>query len=316
MLKKQISQLKKIELRNVWGHEALDFTQWLAQEENLSLLGEEIGISIKLQETEANVGRYNVDILAEEENTNRKIIIENQLEDTNHDHLGKIITYASGYDAEIIIWIVKDSREEHRKAIDWLNEHTDQKISFYLIKLELWQIEDSNPAPKFDIVARPNEWAKVIKSTENNEEYTETKIKQFEFWTKFKDYVKNKDSKVRLQTPRYQHWYDVSMGSAEAHVALTVNSIKDLAGCEIYINKNKALFNFLIEQKVQIENEIGEKAEWVDSNVASSIKIRKEFIDVLNTKNSNEIFEWLYQKTKLFQTVFSKYILEFKRNNF
>lgn len=313
MLKKQISHLKKVDLRNAWSHEALDFTQWLSLEENLSLLSEEVGISIKLLQTEANVGRYNVDILAEEENSGRKIIIENQLEDTNHDHLGKIITYASGYDAEIIIWIVKDYREEHRKAIDWLNEHTDQKISFYLIKLELWQIEDSNPAPKFDIVARPNEWAKIIKSTENSKEYTETKIKQFEFWTKFKDYVKNKDSKVRLQTPRYQHWYDVSMGSAEAHVALTVNSVKDLAGCEIYINKSKALFNFLTEQKVQIENEIGENAEWVDSNVASSIKIRKEFIDVLNTKNSNEIFEWLYQKTKLFQTVFSKYILEFKR---
>lgn len=316
MLKKQISHLKKVDLRNAWSHEALDFTQWLSLEENLSLLSEEVGISIKLLQTEANVGRYNVDILAEEENSGRKIIIENQLEDTNHDHLGKIITYASGYDAEIIIWIVKDYREEHRKAIDWLNEHTDQKISFYLIKLELWQIEDSNPAPKFDIVARPNEWAKIIKSTENSEEYTETKIKQFEFWTKFKDYVKNKDSKVRLQTPRYQHWYDVSMGSAEAHVALTVNSVKDLAGCEIYINKSKALFNFLTERKVQIENEIGENAEWVDSNVASSIKIRKEFIDVLNTKNSNEIFEWLYQKTKLFQTVFSKYILEFKRKNF
>jgi hypothetical protein len=315
MLKTQISKLKKVDLRTAWSHEALDFTQWLSLEENLSLLSEEVGIAIKLLQTEANVGRYNVDILAEEENSGRKIIIENQLEDTNHDHLGKIITYASGYDAEVIIWIVKNYREEHRKAIDWLNEHTDQKISFYLVRLELWQIEDSNPAPKFDIVARPNEWAKVIKSTENSEEYTDTKIKQFEFWTKFKDYVKSKDPKVRLQTPRYQNWYDISMGSAEAHVSLTVNSVKDTVVCELYISKNKPLFNFLTGQKNKIENEIDEVIEWTDSNVASIIKIKKEFQNVLNLDNSNNVFEWLYQKTKLFQSVFSKYLKEYKNIN-
>lgn len=313
MLKKQVSHLKKVELRNVWGHEALDFTQWLSQEENLNLLRDEIGISIKLIQTEANVGRYNVDILAEEENSGRKIIIENQLEDTNHDHLGKIITYASGYDAEIIIWIVKDYREEHQKAIDWLNEHTDEKICFYLIKLELWQIDDSKPAPKFDIIASPNEWAKAIKTSASSGEHSETKVKQFEFWTRFKSYVKEKDSKIKLQSPRYQHWYDVSFGSADAHIALTVNSTKDLAACELYINKNKELFSFLKESKDLIEKQLGENAEWIDSQIASSIKIRKQFDDILNSENSISTFEWLYQKTKLFQSVFGKYLSDYKR---
>src|SRR5688500_799529 len=124
MLKKNLAKLKTLDLREVWGHEASDFTIWLSQEENLNLLSEEIGVTIKLLQVEANVGKFNVDILAEEESSERKIIIENQLEDTNHDHLGKIITYASGYDASIVIWIVRDFREEHRKAIDWLNEHT------------------------------------------------------------------------------------------------------------------------------------------------------------------------------------------------
>jgi len=313
VLKKQISLLKKIDLRNVWGHEASDFTDWLSQQENLDLLSNEIGISVKILQKEANVGRYNVDILAEEENSGRKIIIENQLEDTNHDHLRKIITYASGYDAEIIIWIVKDYREEHQKAIDWLNEHTDEKICFYLIKLELWQIEDSNPAPKFEVIASPNEWAKILKTSSSGGEYTETKIKQFEFWTKFKNYVKEKDTKIRLQTPRYQGWYDVSMGSSDAHIALTVNSIKDLVACEIYINRNKSLFNFLSEQKDEIEKEIGEEAKWTDSQVVSSIKIRKEFSNVLDGDKTTVIFEWLYQKTKLFQNVFGKYLSEYKK---
>ncbi len=314
MLKKQVSHLKKVDLRNVWGHEASDFTQWLSQDENLNLLSDEVGISIKLVQTEANVGRYNVDILAEEENSGRKIIIENQLEDTNHDHLGKIITYASGYDAEVIIWIVKNYREEHQKAIDWLNEHTDEKICFYLIKLELWQIEDSNPAPKFDIIASPNEWAKAIKTSAIGGEHTETKVKQFEFWTNFKHYVSMKDNKMRLQTPRYQHWYDVSIGSSDAHIALTVNTIKDQAACEVYINKNKDLFKFLSEHKQDIEKDINEPAEWIDSNVASSIKIRKNFDDILNVPEDCSTWEWLYLKTKLFQSVFGKYLSEYKKN--
>ena len=147
MIKKNLSKLNKIDLRNVWGHEASDFTSWLSQDENLRLLSDEIGVEIKLIQTEANVGKFSVDILAEEENSGRKIIIENQLEDTNHDHLGKIITYASGYNANIVIWIVRDCHEEHQKAIDWLNEHTDENLSFFLLKLELWQIGKSDPAP-------------------------------------------------------------------------------------------------------------------------------------------------------------------------
>lgn len=314
MLKKDLSKLKKVELREVWGHEATDFTSWLSQSENLDLLSEEIGITIKLLQTEASVGKFNVDILAEQENTGRKIIIENQLEETNHDHLGKIITYASGYDAEIIIWIVSDYREEHQKAVEWLNEHTDENISLFLIKLELWQIGNSNPAPKFDVIVSPNEWAKAIKTTSAGQEVTQTKIQQLEFWTKLKNYVKAKDSKIKLQTPRYQHWYDVSMGSADAHIALTINTKKSLFGCEFYINKNKGLFNFLFEQKAEIEKEIGEKSEWIDSSVISSIKIRKEVNDVFNQEKSEEYYLWFYEKIILFQKVFMKYIREFKKH--
>ena len=152
-----LGKIKKVELRKAWNHEASDFTNWLAEEENLRLLSDEIGVDIKLIQTEATVGRFNVDILAEEENTGNKIVIENQLEVTNHDHLGKIITYASGFDASIVIWVVKEVREEHRQAIDWLNEHTDEDLAFFLIQVELWQIGDSPFAPKFEIVSKPND---------------------------------------------------------------------------------------------------------------------------------------------------------------
>ena len=312
-MKKNLSKLNKVELRDVWGHEAIDFTNWLAQQENLNALSEEIGVDIKLIKTEASVGKFSVDILAEEEASGRKIIIENQLEDTNHDHLGKIITYASGYDAEIIIWIVKDTRDEHQKAIEWLNEHTDENISFFLIKIELWQIEGSNPAPKFEIIVSSNEWAKAIKTSPSNGELTDTKLQQLEFWNKFKNYVRENDTQIRLQTPRPQHWYDVSIGNSDAHVALTINSRENLIGCEIYINKNKDLFNFLRERKDVIEQEIGEPIDWVDAAVASRMKVKKEVSNLFDQVEAEKYFAWLYERTVLLQKVFGKYLKEFKK---
>jgi hypothetical protein len=309
-MKKNLAKLQKIDLRDVWGIEP-DFTNWLAQQESLDLLGEEIGVEIKPIRTEASIGSFKVDILAEEESSGRKIIIENQLENTNHDHLGKIITYASGYDAEIIIWVVRDVREEHQRAVEWLNEHTDEKIGYFLIKIELWQIENSNPAPKFDVLASPNEWAKAIKASPTGGELSDTKLLQLDFWTKFKEYVRAKDKRIRLKTPHPRHWYDVSMGSSEAHVALTINSRENLLGCEIYINRNKELFKFLQERKDEIEKEIGEKAEWVDAAVASRIKIKKEIPDLFSQTEAENYFAWLYEKTTLFQKVFGKYLKEY-----
>ena len=139
----QLSKIKRVDLRKVWKNEALDFTTWLAESENLELLSEEIEIEISLIQTEASVGKFKVDILAEENNTGRKIVIENQLDSTDHDHLGKIITYASGFDAEIVIWIVQNARDEHKQTIDWLNEHTDQKVNIFAIQMEVWQIAES-----------------------------------------------------------------------------------------------------------------------------------------------------------------------------
>ena len=313
-MKRKLAKLKKVELREVWGHEALDFTKWLAQQENIDLLSEEIGIDIKPIETEANVGRFSVDILAEEEATGRKITIENQLEETNHDHLGKIITYASGYDAKFIICVVKSVREEHKKAVDWLNEHTDEDINFFLIRIELWQVEDSDPAPKFEVVASPNEWARTIKTSSSGSKMTETRIQQLDFWTRFKSHVRELDKGMKLQKPRPQHWYNVSMGSADAHIGLTINTRDNLLGCEVYISKNKELFRFLHDQKKDIEKELGEQANWVDAPVASRIVVKKQVGDIFSEDDANDYFGWLYERTILFRKVFGKFIKDFKNS--
>jgi hypothetical protein len=300
-----LAKLNKVDLRQAWKHEALDFTNWLSKQENLDLLGEEMEIEIRPIQLEAQVGKFRVDILAEEEGTGRKIVIENQMENTNHDHLGKIITYAAGYDAEIIIWIVKDFREEHRSAIDWLNEHTLEKIGFFLIKIELWQIEGSKPAPKFAIIASPNEWTKVGIVP------TPTKLKQLDFWTKFKDFVLAKDRGIKLQKPLPQHWYNVTLGTVDALVSLTINSKENRIRCSLFIPKNRELFNFLKNKKDEIEGKIGE-AQWYAAPVESSIRITREVTDIFAPNHEQNYFSWLYEKTVLFRNVFGKHLKEFK----
>lgn len=154
-------------IRETWPDEARDFTPWLAQSENMEILSETIGIDLSVQDTEVYVGDFRADILAYETDTNRKVIIENQLEDTNHDHLGKLITYAAGSGADYIIWIVKRVRDEHRAAIEWLNNHTDESIGFFLCEIKLFQIGESLKAPKFEVIEKPNNWVK--RSTGNRE---------------------------------------------------------------------------------------------------------------------------------------------------
>ena len=151
------------DLRTAWPNEARDFTPWLAS--NINVLGEEIGVDISSVKTESSVGSFNVDIFAIDADTGRIIIIENQLEDTNHDHLGKLITYAAGKSASLVVWVVKRAREEHRAAIEWLNSHTDEDVGFFLCEIKLYRINDSAVAPKFEIIQQPNNWAKISRET-------------------------------------------------------------------------------------------------------------------------------------------------------
>jgi hypothetical protein len=305
-----IGKISKVDLRKAWPHEALDFTNWLVLPENLALLSEEVGLEISEAQTEVNVGNFHVDIFAEEQNTGRKIIVENQLEATNHDHLGKLITYASGLDTPIIIWIVKSSREEHERAVDWLNEHTDEEINFFIIKMELWQIGSSDVAPKFQIVSRPNDWAKAVKSS-GAQKFSDLKIKQQKFWAEFKEYAK--DSKVlRLRKPSPQHWYDISVGKSYAHISLSINSVSNTIGCEIYIpnDEDKAIFAELFLEKDKIENELeGYRIEWMALNGKKASRIKTSRTANFDDESKwPEYFKWLQSTSEKFHSVFGKHL--------
>lgn len=307
-----IGKLIKVDLREIWKNEEYDFSKWLAKEENLEQLSNEVGIAINLLETEAGVGNYRVDILAEEEGTGRKIVIENQLEKTNHDHLGKIITYAAGHDANVIIWIFKDITEEHRSAIDWLNENTGEDRLFFAVKIEAWRIDSSDPAPKFQIICKPNEWAKVVKRSGESKDLGTTDLKKLDFWTKLKSYAVEKKVALFRQTPAPKHWYNISIGSSEAHISLTINTREKLLGCELYISDHKPLFNFLKDQQAKIEDCLGGELEWIEAKKASRIVQRRNSADIDNEAQLALLFDWMIDRGIAFDKTFAPLVKQFK----
>ncbi len=159
-----LGRLKKVDLREVFTSEAGDFTPWLAQEENLKLLGETIGIDLELEAQEKDVGPFRADILCKDTATDNWVLIENQLERTDHTHLGQLLTYAAGLDVVTIVWVADHFSEEHRATLDWLNERTDEKINFFGLEVELWRIGDSPIARKFNVVSQPNDWTRSVQT--------------------------------------------------------------------------------------------------------------------------------------------------------
>ena len=291
-----LGKLAKIsDLRTVWPHEALDFTPWLAQEDNIALLSDELGIDISVDETESSVGSFSVDILATETGTGNKIIIENQLEETNHDHLGKLITYASGKDAKIIIWIVKRAREEHRRAIEWLNNHTDEEMSFFLVEIELWSINNSEPAVKFCVVEQPNNWVKEIKKIESS--LTEAQRLKLEYWTQFVEYAfadATYSNEFNKRKPSSDHWYSVGLGSSEYGMNFLVNTQKNRITIEVYITNKKDLYHMFFNNKNEIEEMIGAQLDWreLPNRKASRILYVLD-ADVKNTDDRKRQFDWI-----------------------
>ncbi len=217
----QLEVLTEVQdLRKVWPHEALDFTPWLAKDENIAILGNEIGMEIAVDGTESAVGDFSVDIIATDIATGQKVIIENQLEDTNHDHLGKLITYAAGKDAQTIIWVVKHAREEHRAAIEWLNNHTDDDIGFFLCEIHLYKVGSSNPAVKFSVIEKPNDW---IKSVKKNQQQTESQQFRLDYWTAFNEYAYANAQFARQFGKRKasnKMWMNLSIGSSVYDICL------------------------------------------------------------------------------------------------
>lgn len=303
-----LGKLKKVPLREVWKNEAYDFSKWLSKAENLKELGDTIGMDIVADETESPVGKFNVDIYGhQEDDEDNKVIIENQLEETDHDHLGKIITYASGKDAKTIIWIVKRVREEHRQAIDWLNAHTDADIDFFLLEIELWQIGNSEPAPKFNVVCKPNDWGRTQKTTSS---MTPSQKVHLEFWQGFSEYGASYDkysAEFNKRKPSTDHWYSIAVGSSDYHIDLLCNTQRNTITVQFYIKDNKEIYDLLYNHKDEIEKATASSYSWkrLDNKKSSYIELSLK-VDLTDRDKWNEYYKWLCDNAITTKRIFNK----------
>lgn len=305
----EIGRLIEVDVRELWKHEQYDFSNWLVKESNIEYLNEILGLTLIEVDKEINVGPYRCDIVATDETSGLKVIIENQLESTNHDHLGKIITYASGIDAKVIVWIVREAKEEHRAAIEWLNNYTSSEIDFFLIEIHAYKIGDSNPAPKFEVVEKPNDFVKRSKNKDDGELNT-SQTERLIFWTQFNEKILSKGKPFNLRKPTTDHWYDVAIGTSAAKIAVDLVNKENCIILELYIHSDKKLYDSLFEKKNEIEGELDMNFEWdrLDSKKASRIKHSIHGLDFYNHSNYNQLMDEVIDKVIRMKKVFQKYI--------
>ena len=262
MEKIKLGKLKEIDIRDVWAHEQYDFSKWLSSEENIQELGDVLNLSLVDVETEKFVGSYRCDILCRDEITGKVVLIENQLEQTNHDHLGKILTYASGLDASVVVWVVASARDEHASAIEWLNKHTDDSISFFLIEIHAYTIGDSEPAPQFKIIEQPNDFVKTVKRIAQDKGLSESEKYRLEFWTQFNDVLEQRGKPFNKRKATTDHWYSIAIGSSECYIAVDLVNKEHKIRVGLWISDHKERYDYMHQHKDEIETEMGAPLWW------------------------------------------------------
>lgn len=305
----KLGKLIEVNVRDLWKHEQYDFSTWLAKEDNMEELSNTIGLTLVDVNTEVYVGSYRCDIVAKDETTGTKVIIENQLESTNHDHLGKIITYASGLDAKVVVWIVKEAREEHRSAVEWLNNNTGKDIAFFLIEIHAYKIGDSLPAAKFEMIEKPNDFLKSTKGSNPSGELNKSQSERLKFWTQFNDVIIEKGKPFSVRKASTDHWYDVAIGTSEAHIGINLVNKSNIVVVEVYISDNKVLFDKLYENREEIEEKTGMLFEWerLDNKKASRIKYNIAGLNFDDHINYHELMVEIIDKVVIMRKVFKDY---------
>ena len=313
MNKAALGRLERLDLRTYWKHESKEFTPWLAEERNIALLGEAIGMELAVEAVEKNVGPFFADILCRDIGQDDLVIIENQLEQTDHSHLGQVLTYAAGLEAKALIWVAQKFTDEHRAALDWLNEITGEDFNFFGVEMELWRIGESPAAPKFNVVCQPNDWFKSVQASAQRGELSEAKKTQLEFWTGFAAQMKD-TSKVRCAKPSPQHWMSHRLGLSGCHldsIASTYDSTTNRSGgelrVELYLDSTEAKVHFagLQANKEEIERELGEALTWYNPSEKRMCRIYvRRPADINDRKSWPDYYAWLKEKLEALQRVF------------
>jgi hypothetical protein len=303
----QFGELKHVALRDLWPHEAMSFTPWLA--EHLADLGKALGLDLELTAREAPVGSFSLDLLAHDLGRNRIVIIENQLEPTNHDHLGKLLTYAAGHDASIVIWVAQDFRDEHRQTLDWLNQHTDTNIEFFGVVVEVLRIDDSRPAFNFKLVAFPNEWRKQ----NVGEPVGQLSLRGEAYRTFFQPLIDDLRTKHHFTNARIaqpQSWYAFASGVNGCAYSACF-ALGHRARVELYLDRpnadvNKHVFDELYTQRDAIEAAFSESLSWerLDDRKASRVAVYRAGSIEDAAATLEEIRRWMIEHLLRMKSIF------------
>jgi hypothetical protein len=281
-----LGRLHNVAVREIWAHEANGFTPWLARPENISLLGKALGFEeIEVEATERDVGDFSADIVARADGAS--VLIENQLEATDHKHLGQLLTYLAGLDDAVkTVWLSTEFREEHRAAIDWLNTNTTENFDFFGVEIELLKIGDSLVAPRFNVVAKPNDWSRNVRSTArqvSEAPLLECHRVRLAYWASFAEFLKQHGSTFKIRRRNKSNCYDFPIGRSRFVIRATISTEKERVGVELYIygDVDKAAFRALVGQKDAIEDEIGERLDWQElpANKACRIGLYRLGVD-------------------------------------
>lgn len=310
-----LGMIELLNLRDLWKHEERDFTPWLAK--NIDHLSAILGIQIVVDHTEHKVGGYELDILGHVEENDAVVIIENQLYATDHSHLGQLITYAAGLNAAIVIWIASEVRDEHRLAIEWLNGHSDQKTSFFLVRPEVFRIDNSNPAIRFQLEAFPSEFERRLKSIVNHEDAPRHEFRR-KFWENLLQYLANNGhawAKGRNTTK--DSWISSAVGKSGVSANVSMAQASRIR-VEIYCtnDSDKQLFEAVSLHKNAVESRFpGEVISWerLDDALASRIAVyhpydKEQVAD--ETPYRKELFQWISKNLGEFRSIAKQYLVE------
>ena len=305
---RELGIMRQVDVREQWPNEARDFTPWLAAEDNIALLGDALGIELAVEDTEVSVGPYSADILARDTASGDYIVIENQLGKTNHDHLGKAITYGAALNAAAIVWIASDFSDEHKKGLDWLNDNSSGDVAFFGVRLELWRINESPPAVRLNVISRPTEVSPLGGRDRPTKPVSDIKKLQGEFWAAFKAELLKKNVLASAQKTRPQYWYNIPLGRSGIHLSTIVNTFDNKIGIRVYMrakyNAQSALHQ-LLEQKEEIEKEVGCSLKWDANKVARDKTIALERkADIRQRDEWAKHLEWLVDMTSRFRQAF------------
>lgn len=297
---KSLSKLSRVALREAWKNEAAEFTPWLAKADNLNSLADALGLSeLVLVATEHWVGDFKLDILCTD--GEEQVIIENQLDETNHRHLGQILAYAAGVGAKKVIWVAESFRPEHIAAFQFLNDNTTDNLNFFGVQIELWRIDDSPLAPKFEVVVKPNDWAKSGREQARAASSSSpTKQLQQKFWMALIERLAKAAPQIRPQKPRPQHWLNNSIGRSGFALNITANTRDERLGVELWMNDAEAKKHFadLSAQKKHIESVLGFDLDWQELPDAKACRIAAWYPDASLDDESRwgEYLDWLTER--------------------